>query len=133
MEKLPMLSIITVLVGLTALALVATPLAVFMLQYYKGGFNVSMEVQGDIVEVVIYYNITVPLDNFTVSVAALSPNGEVLESSRAHADSLKAGDTLSLELNATKLLQAESLRIDLAGRIAGLYYFNVSLESRLGG
>ncbi len=133
MDRIPMLGVIALLVGLTALALVVAPLAVFMLQYYNGGLNVTFALSGTKVEINLYYNITVPLEDFTISIAALSSNGTVLDSASSHKDVLQAGDVVSLDIDALKFAQAETLRIRITGKIAGLYSFNVSMETPVKG
>jgi hypothetical protein len=133
LDRIPMLGVITVLVGLAALALVVSPLAVFMLQYYSGGLNVSFALAGSRVEINLFYNITVPLEDFTISISALSSNGTTLDSATSHRDTLRAGDVVTLSLDALKFAQASTLRIVITGKIAGLYSFNVSMETPIGG
>ena len=131
MERLTMLAFLTGLVGAAAVAIAVVPLAVFLAEYNAGRIAVYVEnLGGGLVRVSIEYNASVPLAGFSLEVKAFR-GGSVYYQASAGDELLQAGETLSLDLNASKLAEADLVSVTAVGSVAGFYPFNLTVTAPL--
>ena len=122
--------VVSSLAAAAMLAIAATPLALFLAQYYEGNLWVEANMtEAGVLVARVHYNITVPLTDLDVRLQILSGNGTVLYDYQTHRDELAYGDVLEVPVDLNALHGAREVHVYVKGRIGGLYEFSVDYRA----